>query len=60
MLGVTKMNAKKLDRVKFYGLSWVIMLSFDTVEMANTFAENEGLNIKITEGNYRATARIED
>ena len=54
------MNAEKFAKIKFHGLSWVIVLSFGTLAEANSFAENEGLNVTIPEGNNSAIARIDE
>lgn len=50
----------KFDEVKMHGLSWVITLSFDSVDAAKDFLERENINHSIIEGTRNTIVRIED
>ena len=54
------MTAEKLTKIKFRGLSWVIILTFDTAQEANEFAEKEGLKVKIGRNDGTVIARIDE
>ena len=50
----------KPSKIKFHGLSWVIELHFKSLEEAKTFAEREGMTLKLVGVKTSAIIRIED
>ena len=50
----------QFDKVKMHGLSWVIVLKFESVDAAKEFLEREGITHRIVDGSKNTVCRIED